>query len=97
MLQERNTYAPNAVYGRRQRAVRVMEHKIEGQPFRPRDSVFEKGWQRLWARLSKSLPLVETSGTPASFQLNDSDRNTSEYSTYPNPEPRVLTPEPESQ
>ena len=96
MLQERNIYAPDGVYGRRQRALRVMEHKIEGRPFEPRDATLDKGWQRLWARLSKDLPSVETPGTPASFQLNDSDSNVSGYSTYPpTPEPRVLTPVPD--
>jgi hypothetical protein len=96
MLQERNIYAPDAAYGRRQRELRVMEHKIEGRPFEPRDGTLDKGWQRLWARLSKDLPSVETPGTPASFQLNDSDSNVSGYSTYPpTPEPRVLTPEPD--
>ncbi|CZR52894.1 uncharacterized protein PAC_02771 [Phialocephala subalpina] len=96
MLQERNIYAPDAVYRRRQKDLRVMEHKIEGRPFRPRDEVLDKGWQRLWARLSKDLPSVETPGTPGSFQLNDSDSNVSGYSTYPpTPEPRVLTPEPD--
>ena len=97
MLQERNIYAPDPVYGTRQRALRVMEHKIEGRPFEPRYRVLDKGWQRLWARLSKDLPSVETPGTPASFQLNDSDSNVSGYSTYPpTPEPRVLTPEPDN-
>jgi hypothetical protein len=96
MLQERNIYAPDAAYGRCQRELRVMEHKIEGRPFEPRDGTLDKGWQRLWARLSKDLPSGETPGTPASFQLNDSDSNVSGYSTYPpTPEPRVLTPEPD--
>lgn len=95
MLQERNMYAPGQSYVRRQRDLRVMEHKIEGRPFRPRDGVLDKGWQRLWARLSKDLPSVETPGTPPSFQFNDNDNdNDPEPRLPPTPKPRVLTPEP---
>ncbi|KAK0127971.1 hypothetical protein ONS96_007466 [Cadophora gregata f. sp. sojae] len=77
MLQERNIYGPDAVYRHRQRDLRVMEHKIEGRPFRPRGEKLDEGWQRLWARLSKDLPSVETPGTLASFQLIDSGSNVS--------------------
>lgn len=40
MLQERNIYTkPDLVYKERQRALRVLEHKIEGRPFEPRSGV----------------------------------------------------------
>ena len=58
--------------------------------------MLDKVWQRLWARLSRDLPSLETPGTPASFQRRASDSNLSGYSTYPpTPEPRVYTPVPD--
>ncbi|KXX78216.1 hypothetical protein MMYC01_205056, partial [Madurella mycetomatis] len=100
MLRERNIYrVSDPVYLERQRALRVMEHKIEGRPFRPTHRagrMFNKDWKRLWSRLSKTLPRVQPPN-PASSQADDSDGNTglSGYSTYgPTPEPREPSPLP---
>ncbi|KAH8742430.1 hypothetical protein F5883DRAFT_442354 [Diaporthe sp. PMI_573] len=102
MLQERNIYRENdPVYRERQRALRVMEHKIEGRPFRPYTRFFgnnfdDEGWKRLWARLSKDLPSVEQGNNPASPPPNDSDSDLSGYNTYPpTPESREETPPPD--
>jgi hypothetical protein len=99
MLQERNIYVYDPVYMERQRALRVMEHKTERRPFKPGAYWADKSWQRLWARLSKGLPSVETGSNPASpMSRNDSDSDTdlSGYNTYaPTPEPREPTPLPD--
>ncbi|KAM7210729.1 hypothetical protein V8F06_013891 [Rhypophila decipiens] len=84
MLRESNTFCLlDPVYLERQRALRVMEHKIDGRPFRPAFRMLDKGWQRLWSRLSKVLPRVQPP-TPASSVANDGDGDTnlSGSSTY---------------
>ncbi len=84
--------------------LRVIGHKIEGRPFDPRDGVFNNGWHRLWARLSKVLPSVEHGSNPASSSRDNNDSNSNDgseqnnatgFSTYPSPKPRVLTLEPD--
>ncbi|KIM93092.1 hypothetical protein OIDMADRAFT_36026 [Oidiodendron maius Zn] len=104
MLQERNIYSGDSVYRSRQRALRVIEHKIEGRPFRPLYGLNDKGWQQLWARLSNDLPVIEHSSNLASASHDDNDNkddgdsnnsNVSGYSTYPpTPDLRERTPIP---
>ncbi|KAH8746081.1 hypothetical protein F5883DRAFT_585880 [Diaporthe sp. PMI_573] len=98
MLRERNIYRDSdPVYLERQRALRVMEHKIEGRPFRPglrSGQISNKDWQRSWSRLSKVLPRVQPP-TPVSSSADDSDNSLSGFSTYdPTPEPREPSPLP---
>ena len=103
MLQERNIYLPEPIYGGRQRALRVMEHEIEGRPFEPQGGLLDEGWQRLWARLSNVMPSTETGRNPAHPSPEDSNSNDgseqsniSGYSTYPpTPGSRDETPFPE--
>ncbi|KAK3692871.1 hypothetical protein B0T22DRAFT_436099 [Podospora appendiculata] len=63
MLQERNIYMHlDPVYLERQRALRLLEHEVEGRPFKPGGRagwMHDQGWRRLWARLSKGLPSAE--------------------------------------
>ncbi|KAK0628686.1 hypothetical protein B0T17DRAFT_614569 [Bombardia bombarda] len=101
MLRERNIYrVSDPVYLERQKALRVIEHKIEGRPFRPAlraGEMSNKDWKRLWSRLSKVLPRVQ-SPTPASSHADDSDGDTnlSGFSTYdPTPSPREPSPLPD--
>ena len=103
MLQERDIYLPDSVYGSRQRALREMEHEMEGRPFKPLGGLNDKGWQRLWARLSNVMPSTETGSNPAFPAPDDSNSNNgseqsniSGYSTYPpTPSTREETPYPE--
>jgi len=109
MLQERNIYViTDRVYQARQRALRVLEHTTEGRPFRPyvqhtlsgdgtsygEDNLQDKGWRRLWARLSP--PSVENPSTPPASPPPDDDGGDTDldgYNTYPpTPEPREATP-----
>ncbi|KAF2254383.1 hypothetical protein BU26DRAFT_537213 [Trematosphaeria pertusa] len=97
MLEERNIYLQyDSVYVERQKALRIMEHKIERRPFEPRSGVFNESWKRLWARLSKELGIeIPASPTP-SRDNDDNDTDLSGYSTYdPTPEPREPTPIPD--
>ena len=43
------------LYYRRQNALRVIEHRADGRPFRPSLGTANPAWKRLWARLSESL------------------------------------------
>lgn len=98
MLQERDIYLdPDPVYKERQRALRVLEHKIEGRPFEPQSGKSAESWKRLWARLSKDLPSTRSGNNSASpMPLHDSDSDLSGYDTYaPTPESREPTPVPE--
>ncbi|KAK0706888.1 hypothetical protein B0T26DRAFT_478570 [Lasiosphaeria miniovina] len=78
MLRERNIYlVSDPVYLERQKALRVMEHKIEGRLFRPAlraGGMSNKDWKRLWSRLSKVLLRVQPP-TPVSSRADDSDSN----------------------
>ncbi|KAK3333956.1 hypothetical protein B0T19DRAFT_419645 [Cercophora scortea] len=99
MLRERNIYrVSDPVYLERQQALRVIEHKIEGRPFRPALRAGEmdnKDWKRLWSRLSKVLPRAQPP-TPASSVADDDgdgDTDLSGFSTYePTPEPPSPVP-----
>ncbi|KAI1300449.1 hypothetical protein F5Y03DRAFT_397167 [Xylaria venustula] len=95
MLQERNIHLQyDQVYKERQRALRIMEHKIERRPFEPRGGwMWDEGWKRLWARLAKELGIeIPASPTP-SKDKDDTDTDLSGYNTYaPTPEPREPTP-----
>ncbi|KAI3325936.1 hypothetical protein HD806DRAFT_520658 [Xylariaceae sp. AK1471] len=98
MLQERNIYLQyDRVYRERQRALRIMEHKIERRPFEPRDGwMCDEGWKRVWTRISKDLG-IKISSNPASptppKHSDDSDTDLSGYDTYPPTlEPRDPTP-----
>lgn len=104
MLEERNIYRRyDPVYKKRQRDLRIMEHKIERRPFEPglqSGEIRDAGWVRLWARLSKDLG-IEVSSDPASPTSsnndndNDSATDLSGFNTYePTPEPREPTPIP---
>ncbi|KAH6630540.1 hypothetical protein B0J18DRAFT_488317 [Chaetomium sp. MPI-SDFR-AT-0129] len=104
MLRERNIYLlPDKVYLKRQRALRVLEHKVEGRLFRPANRVAwmdGENWKRLWSRLSEVLPAVQ-SPTPTSSVADDSDHDSdgdahfNEYNTYdPTPSPRETSPDP---
>ncbi|KAK1250299.1 hypothetical protein MKX08_010302 [Trichoderma sp. CBMAI-0020] len=81
MLKERNPYNEyDPVYRERQRALRVMEHKVEGRPFRPYTQIYgnnlnDEGWKRLWARISKKLGIPSSS--PPSPPPNDNDSDLS--------------------
>ncbi|KAK3333600.1 hypothetical protein B0T19DRAFT_130748 [Cercophora scortea] len=98
MLQERNIYMDgDPVYLDRQRALRVLEHQIEGRPFQPGSrsgEMKDQGWKRLWARMSKDLPPVEQESD--SPPPDDSESDLSGFNTYPpTPEPRSPTPIPD--
>ncbi|KAI1080580.1 hypothetical protein F5B20DRAFT_589304 [Whalleya microplaca] len=96
MLQERNPYmVRDRVYKERQRALRVLEHTIEGRPFKPRSGILDHDWQLLWARLSKDISRIGTPPTPESLRSRDGDSDLSGFSTYPpTPEDREPTPPP---
>ncbi|CAJ2508216.1 Uu.00g094020.m01.CDS01 [Anthostomella pinea] len=99
MLEERDIYRYDPVYKERQKALRVMEHKVERRPFEPglrAGGIHDPGWKRLWARLSKDLGIeMHTSPTPSKGS-GDSETDLSGYDTYdPTPEPREPTPLPD--
>ncbi|KAI0448357.1 hypothetical protein F5B21DRAFT_522199 [Xylaria acuta] len=101
MLQERNIYMDrDLVYEQRQRALRVLEHTLEGRPSMPAITAgarVDENWKRLWSRLSKDLPDLSPP-TPATVYSSDhgSDTDLSGYDTYdPTPSPREPTPEPD--
>lgn len=80
MPQERNFHLdpPDPIYQERRRALRRLEHEVEGRP------LFAEGlrgeeWKRLWARLSKDLPPPEPE-SPLRFASAESIP--SGYSTY---------------
>ncbi|KAI0856923.1 hypothetical protein F4860DRAFT_528684 [Xylaria cubensis] len=101
MLQERNIYLdPDPVYEQRQRALRVLEHTIEGRPSMPRFYSVEledESWKRLWARISKKFPKPSSPPSPSDKGSdNGNDTDLSGYSTYdPTPSPRSPTPQPD--
>lgn len=48
MLEERNICMEmniDPVYIERQRALRILEHRVEGRPFKPVSGVFDEGWK----------------------------------------------------
>ncbi len=108
MLQERNIYFDrDPVYRERQRALRILEHTAERRPFRPateyggfiEDNLKDEGWQRLWARMSKSLPPGDRVSNDDHLRLSEPrsvETDISGFSTYPpTPEFRARTPPPD--
>ncbi|KAI1133790.1 hypothetical protein F5Y10DRAFT_228559 [Nemania abortiva] len=109
MLQERNVFVDHdQIYKKRQIDLRVLEHTIEGRPSMPGPKagfVGDKGWKRLWARISKNLPKPPSPKPPSddgsmSSEDRSGDTDLSGYSTYdptPSPSPprppRERTPE----
>ena len=99
MLEERNIYY-DPVYQECQRALRIMEHKVEGRPFKPRFDIgpCDEDWKILWARLSKDLGIPSNPASPTPSKDNDdSDTDLDGYNTYP-PSPtssHESTPPPE--
>lgn len=77
MLEERNPYLEyDPEFEERQRALRVIEHEVEGRPFRPADNISfgtpnDEGWKCLWARISSKK--LRISSNPASRPRNDND------------------------
>lgn len=102
MLEERNIYLGyDEVYKQRQRALRVIEHKIERRPFRPGQragGIRDPGWKRWWARLSEELDIPVKPPSPTSSRnSDDGEADLSGDDTYhPNPSPREPTPTPEN-
>ncbi|KAI0815413.1 hypothetical protein GGR55DRAFT_345632 [Xylaria sp. FL0064] len=103
MLQERNFYLdpPDPVYKQRQRALRILESKVEGRPMfkwairgwkRAAEREDSEEWKRLWARLSKDLP-PDPPSPPRNE--NDDDTDLSGYNTYaPTPDSSYEPPPP---
>ncbi|KAI1178859.1 hypothetical protein F4777DRAFT_535915 [Nemania sp. FL0916] len=96
MMEERNIYMEyDPVYNERQRALRILEHRVENRPFKPRDGRSDESWKRLWARLSKDLPAAEKNSIPPESPRDD-DTDLSGYDTYaPTPESREPSPLPD--
>lgn len=112
MLRERRIYMDrDLVYEQRQKALRVLEHIIEGRLHLPGIAGGKTGaesWKRLWARISdvvpKLPPLTPRSNSSSDSGSNDGDGNGNDtdtdlsgYSTYydPTSSPRSPTPVPD--
>ncbi|OAA37864.1 hypothetical protein NOR_06941 [Metarhizium rileyi] len=103
MMAERNVYLEwDAVFKERQRTLRIIEHKVEGRPFRPAFSTGgtrDPGWKRIWARYSKRLGLKMRPSPTPSIDSDRSDRSETDldgYNTYdPTPEYHTPTPPPD--
>ncbi|KAH7264914.1 uncharacterized protein BKA55DRAFT_557328 [Fusarium redolens] len=98
MIEERIPYDKyEPVYLERQRALRVIEHKVEGRPFKPYtqfggENLKDQGWKRLWARISNNELGVPSSPSPSPPSLpppppSDSDSDLSAESREPTPVP----------
>jgi hypothetical protein len=44
------------LYSYRQNLLRVLEHNVDGRPFRPSAGLRHQAWVQLWTRLSKGIP-----------------------------------------